>query len=338
MPELEADQMRFTDVKELGVRARAYEDTDRYYCRLPARAKGRVPEVVWHLAQASAGMYVDFYSDTGAFAAELTLDEDPERPQPGRDCSIDVYAHDGNRWGWVGFLRNLERPTTRDIVVRGLPRERRLYRICLPHGGRVAELKLGVEPDAVLEAAPAPSLRPVCCYGTSIIHGFSASRCGMTMPAQLSRRLGRPVMNFGFSGNGRMEVELAELLGEVDAGAYAIDCLPNMGPELVTERTVPFIHHLREARPDTPILLVENIVYQATYMLEDRRGGWGPKNDALKRQFARLQDEGVEGLHYLSGQTLLGADGEATADGTHPNDLGMTRLTDAYEAALRPML
>ena len=60
---------------------------------------------------------------------------------------------------------------------------------------------------------------------------------------------------------------------ELDPAVFTIDCLPNMMPALAAERTVPFVHILREKHPHTPIVLVENIVYQATYMLEDRRGG-----------------------------------------------------------------
>jgi len=31
-------------------------------------------------------------------------------------------------------------------------------------------------------------------------------------------------------------------------------------------------------------------------------------------------------LHYLEGANLLGTDGEGTVDGTHPTDLGFSRM------------
>ena len=42
--------------------------------------------------------------------------------------------------------------------------------------------------------------------------------------------------------------------------------------------------------------------------------------------------------YYLDGDNLLGRDGEAATDGSHPNDLGMIRYADAYEPVLRSIL
>ena len=55
-------------------------------------------------------------------------------------------------------------------------------------------------------------------------------------------------------------------------------------------------------------------------------------NDSLSAE------SGVRHLAYLRGEALLGDDGEAATDGSHPNDLGMVRYADAYERALRPLL
>ena len=43
---------------------------------------------------------------------------------------------------------------------------------------------------------------------------------------------------------------------------------------------------------------------------------------------------GDENLHYLEGKDLLGSDGEAATDGSHPNDLGFMRYADHYKVAL----
>jgi lysophospholipase L1-like esterase len=40
-------------------------------------------------------------------------------------------------------------------------------------------------------------------------------------------------------------------------------------------------------------------------------------------------------LHYVPGESLLGEDGEATVDGTHPTDVGFLRIADALEPVLR---
>jgi hypothetical protein len=62
------------------------------------------------------------------------------------------------------------------------------------------------------------------------------------------------------------------------------------------------------------------------------------KSDALKQVYDALVAAGVSGVHWLSGGDLLGADGEATVDGSHPSDLGMMRYADALEPTLAKLL
>ena len=59
---------------------------------------------------------------------------------------------------------------------------------------------------------------------------------------------------------------------------------------------------------------------------------------ALKNAFKELQNLGIKNIFYLDGDNLLGQDGEAATDGSHPSDLGMVRYADAYEPALRAIL
>jgi lysophospholipase L1-like esterase len=59
---------------------------------------------------------------------------------------------------------------------------------------------------------------------------------------------------------------------------------------------------------------------------------------ALKNAFKQLENIGVKNIFYLDGDHLLGQDGEAATDGSHPSDLGMTRYADAYEPVLRRIL
>ena len=84
----------------------------------------------------------------------------------------------------------------------------------LPLYNDVTELKIGIEPGSVIRKAPdrpEEKAKPIVFYGTSITQGGCASRCGMGHTALLGRWLDREVINLGFSGSGKMEVELAEL-------------------------------------------------------------------------------------------------------------------------------
>jgi hypothetical protein len=142
-----------------------------------------------------------------------------------------------------------------------------------------------------------------------------------------------PVVNLGFSGNGRMELALCDLLAEIDASVYVLDCLWNMSDDLVRERAEPFIRRLQEKRPGTPILLAEdcNAFEQAPTS----------KSRILRGVYDKLTAEDAarwKHLHYLEAKEMLGHDGEGTVDGCHPNDLGMMRQGQVFGQALKPLL
>jgi hypothetical protein len=63
-------------------------------------------------------------------------------------------------------------------------------------------------------------------------------------------------INLGFSGNDKMEPDMASLLAELDPSFYVIDCLPNLVAAEIKERTEPLVHRLRAAHPLTPIVAI----------------------------------------------------------------------------------
>ena len=338
-----AGEYLWYDAKDLTVEGKGWTDTEDFYDRLPARAKGVVPDAVWSLGKHSAGLCVCFETNAGKIAARWTVVNDslamPHMPATGVS-GLDLYVNDNGVWRWIGNGRPTGK-STQAVLADGIPDGAHEYMIYLPLYNGTESLEIGVAPDAALsKAKPRAEGRnnPVIFYGTSITQGGCASRPGMAHTAILGRRLDCPVINLGFSGNGKMDPEVGALLAEVDAAVYVIDCAPNMPPEMITERTIPLVEMLRAARPDTPIVLVECISYQAGAFLPGARAGHEEKNTALRAEYERLVQKGVAGLDYVRGETLLGGDGEATVDGVHPTDLGFARIADALEPALRKAL
>jgi lysophospholipase L1-like esterase len=159
----------------------------------------------------------------------------------------------------------------------------------------------------------------------------------MVHTAILGRRLNRPVINLGFSGNGKMEAEVAALVAELDAAVFVIDCLPNMVAAEVAERVKPLVHTLRGAHPTTPIVLAEDRTYGNAFLVESSRQRNETSRAALSKAFEDLKAEGVRDLHYLPGDDQLGDDNLGTVDGSHPTDLGFMRMADAFERVLEPL-
>jgi len=339
-PKIEAG-LAWYDVEAWGVEGRGWTETERYFDRLPAKAKGVVRDAVWNLSRHSAGMCARFRTEASAIWARYELLSAnlamPHMPATGVS-GLDLYArNDRGAWRWLQVVR----PTSQKIKAKmasGIAPGKRAYTLYLPLYNGVESLEIGVPAGAAFEPVAPRSAKPLVYYGTSIAHGACASRPGMAFPAILGRRLDLPVLNFGFSGNGRMEPEVGALLGELDARVYCIDCLPNMqGPE-VARRAEPLVRQLRGARPEVPIVLIEDRTYTNTPFLPSRRARHTASRAALKAAYDRLLSQGVKGLHYVEGEHLLGDDGEAATDGSHPSDLGMMRMADALEPILRPLV
>lgn len=326
-----------------GVEGRAFPDSQRlrWFDRFPAAAQGRVSDEVWKLSRDSAGFVVRFRTDATTLWADYALlrQASAGSNQTAIGASgLDLYARDDEgRWRWVGVTRPASQQVRQEIV-SGLAPGLRDYALYLPLRNGVEDLAIGAPPDARFEGLPSRPAKPIVFYGTSITHGASASRPGMTHVALLGRRLDRPVMNFGFSGNGRMDAAVGDFLTQIDAAVYVIDCLPNMNAASVREKCPPLVRQLRAARPDTPIVLVEDRRNPNSWILPARNRHHSDNHAALRECFDQLQREGVTGLHYLPGDRLLGDDSEATTDGSHPSDLGFVRQADVFEPLLRQIL
>lgn len=339
--EASVEEVLWHDVQDWGVEGRAFADTAAYYDRFPAKAQLTVRDAVWGLSRHSAGMLTRFRTDATTLHVHYELTSGnlamPHMPATGVS-GLDLYARDSdNRWKWVAVL-----PPHTQVVqqkwISGLAPGKREYAVYLPLYNGVKFLKIGVGSDAQWESLPPRTEKPIVFYGTSITHGACASRPGMAHVAILGRRLDRPVVNLGFSGSGTMDLPVAELMGEIDAAVFVIDCLPNMNADEVQQRTVPFITKLRELRPATPIILVEDRSYSGSWIIPSQRDRNTTSRNALAGQMKRLLELGYKDLYYLPGESLLGADRDDTTDGSHPSDLGFIRHADAFEPVLRNLL
>ena len=339
-----ASALIWTDIRELGVAGQGWTDTKAPYDRLPAKAEGKVRAAVWNLSRHSAGLCVRFVTDASEIHARWVLASSnlamPHMAATGVS-GLDLYVKtDRGQWRWLA----VGQPTSQTNVCRlvaGVPSGRREYLLYLPLYNGVREVELGIPAGTTLaQAGPwgRGERKPMVFYGTSILQGGCASRPGMVHSAILGRRFQWPHINLGFSGNGRMEAELAELLAELDPSVYVLDCLPNMDAAEVRERVEPFVRKLRTARPGAPIVLVEDRSYADSFLIASKRERNDSSRAALRAAFENLKKSGIKDLHYLKGADLLGDDGEGTVDSSHPNDLGFMRQAEAFAKVLGPLV
>ncbi len=335
-----AEGIAWYDVSRWGVEGKGWSETARFYDRLPGKAEGVVPGAVWNLSRHSSGMATRFETDATKIVVRYRLRSEnvamPHMPATGVS-GVDLYGRSQEgEWRWIGVSRPSAQEVTSTLAEDLLPGQR-AYMLYLPLYNGVESLEIGVPDGAVFKAIAPRTARPIVYYGTSISHGACASRPGMAFPAILGRWLDRPVINLGFSGNGRMDAEVAELLAELDAAVFVIDCLPNMDAAAVAARTGPLVERIRKSRPETPIVLVEDRTYGNTPFFPAKRLRHETSRAALRGAHERLRAGGIGNLHYVEGENLLGNDYEATTDGSHPSDLGMMRMAEALLPVLKPL-
>lgn len=328
-----------------GVEGRGFSETKRFYDRLPARAKGVVRDAVWNLSRHSAGISTRFKTESSEIHVRYQLTEKSlaMSHMPATSVSgVDLYAKDNeNKWRWVAVVKpgavEIETRVINNMIP--LPNNRlREFMLYWPLYNGVKQLELGVDAGTKFEPVKPRTEKPILFYGTSIMQGACASRSGMSISGILGRRLNRPTMNFGFSGNGRMENEVGQFLCELDPGVFVVDCLPNMDAETVSRRCAPLVRQIRAARANTPILLVADRVNTGAWIRRGAEQRHAKNRAALKTTFELLKREGVSDLFFLGHEDLLGDDHEGATDGSHPSDLGMMRYADAYEKTLRQIL
>ncbi|MCC7086669.1 MAG: SGNH/GDSL hydrolase family protein [Pirellulales bacterium] len=344
--ELAADgSVAWYDAKLVELEGKGWRETKSLFSRLPAKAENVVRAAVWNLSQQSAGICARFVTDSTEIHASWTLTLDnPQLPTMAASgvSGLDLYARDNQGpWLWAGCAAPTKFPVNEAVLLKDAPAGKREYLLYLPLYNGVTSLQIGIKSESRLlrPTARGRDNKPIVCYGTSITQGACASRPGLCYPAILGRQFDRPVINLGFSGEGEMEAEMAALLGEIDAAAYLIDCLPNMDRQQIEERVAPFVTRLRRSRPQTPIVLVEDRLFAENSLrtwLKDQNASLNP---TLRAAYEKLRSSGIERVYYVRGGTrLMGNDGDATGDGSHPNDIGFMRESKVFEEILRPLL
>ncbi len=334
-------QTQWTNALDLGITGQAWEEVEHPYDRLPQKAKGVVRDPVWHLATNSAGLSIQFETNSPWIQVRWVVRYESNMWHM-TDCGIrgvDLYVQDRDIWHYAGSGSPGAGKSYEQEILSGMDGEIHLYQLNLPLYDGIDSLWIGVEEGSIMQAVNAYEGKPVVIYGTSIQQGGCASRPGMAASNILSRMLNREVINLGFSGNGRMEMELAELIAEIDASVYLFDCLPNIHDlEQIVPSYTKFIRFIREKHPEVPIILVETATTVKSAIVEAAKIQKDGQNSELRAAFQKLKNEGVNNLFLIPGEGLIGYDQEGTVDGVHYTDLGFMRYSKRVVDYIRGVL
>ena len=312
------------------------------YDRLPISYKEKVRKPVWNLSKASAGITVRFHSNSTSINLKWTVLNDFDMPHMASTGikGIDLYTKYNNKWrylttagAFVGLKTYQNKSIPADSIneyelIKNMTPEFREYKLFLPLYDGVTKLEIGIDNNALINKASPNPVKPIVFYGTSITQGGCASRPGMAHTNIISRKLDVDCINYGFSGNGRMETPIVELISEIDAQFYVIECMQNMDSEQVTERVRPLVDMIRTNHPYTPIVLVENMMYTMAFLDQTIKTRLIQENAALKNEYDKIIKSDIPNIFYIKDNKDFLLDNEGTVDGVHLTDLGFLRYSD----------
>jgi hypothetical protein len=335
-------QVTYHDASAFPLCGKISDSTETCYERLPATLKGVTRQPVWDLGKNTAGLAVRFCSNSAQIAVrwELLADNKMDHMAWTGIKGLDLYCLEGDVWTFVNTARPYGKTNER-VVISGMETKAREWMMFLPLYDGITALEIGV--DSLAWISPPKRMlpakdKPVVAYGTSILQGGCASRPGMAHTNILMRRLNREVINLGFSGNGKLDYEIAEVMAQCDASLYILDFMPNVNLQQIVEKTEKFFSIIRNKKPDVPVLFIENPVFPpAQYKIADMQD-IEQRNKALNAIVAKLKKDGDQNVWILSSQPMIGDDGEATVDGVHFTDLGFMRYAEYLFPVIKKIL
>lgn len=300
------------------------------YQRLRANDKQNVRAELWTLSKNSSGISIAFETNSPIIKVKWKLSTGFRMSHMAKTGigGVDLYCKNDTVWQFVntGKPEKMENVAT---LVEDMTKERRQFILNLPLYDGIEFIEIGIEKGSEMKPYKPFEGKPIVFYGTSITQGGCASRPGMAYTNIISRKTNNECINFGFSGNGRMEPEIAEIIAGIDAKVFIIDCIANMKAPQVTENTESLIKIIRKKHPDTPIIFIESLIYENGYFNLPRKEMIDKKNSLLKQEVERVAMlNGDENIFYIDNSEFLGTDHEATVDGTHFTDLGFMRFSD----------
>jgi hypothetical protein len=334
-------QLKYYNADAFPLYGKISEQTETRYERLPATLRTVSRPPVWALGKNTAGLFLRFRTNSTTIGITWSLYENRIMSHMALTGikGFDLYALENGAWYFVNSAQPatnaMDNAATVITNMDGSEKEMMLY---FPLYDGVTALQIGIDSTAFI-APPAVAVpvreKPVICYGTSILQGGCASRPGMAHTSILSRRFNCEFINLGFSGNGQLDYEIAELMATREAALIILDFVPNASVQQMQERMEKFYSIIRAKQPLTPILFIEDPPFPSGKYNRVMQREIENNNVTVREIYDRIKAKGDTNIEFIPKDGMIGADREATVDGIHFTDLGFMRYADYLEPYIR---
>jgi hypothetical protein len=333
---------RYVDAAELNVIGKVFPTT-KPFTRIDTSRYKIDDKVIMRYAEHSTGLAVLFKTDSRNISAKWVTSSSEVRANMTTvsQKGLDLYIRENGEWVFAGVgipsVKEGRLDVHEGLITGDMAEGMKECLLYLPMFDRLDSLSVGIDPDASIEPMDNPFKFKIIFKGSSITHGISASRSGMTYPARFGRDNGYYVCNLGFSGKSKLQKEFAQMLADAQADAFVFDAFSNPSAKEIRERFDDFVDVIRAAHPETPLIFLQ------TERRETRN--FNQKNEAHEADKQAAAEEVVrrrmltdKNMYFIDSDGFLGDDHIGTVDGTHPNDIGFSRMLDSMEPAIIQIL
>ena len=311
--------------------------------RLPELPAGAIPEAVDMLAWHTSGVNLGFKTDSELIClrVKLACSKVMDHMTAIGSAGFDLYMGGPERRIFCASTRFPANDAEYAVKLISLPGSgMREFLLDFPLYSNVESLEIGLRPGAKIEApSPWRSSKRVVVYGTSITQGGCASRPGMCMTNILSRRWNMEFVNLGFSGSGKGEPEVIELVASVaDPALFILDYEVNAGLKGFRETLPGAVDIIRRHHPQVPVALLTPMHLCRELYVESRAAEFEEVCAVMRAEAARRRAAGDANVHYINGTAEAPDWHEFMVDGVHLTDLGFYRQAELIAPQLEKLL
>lgn len=337
-----AQPLRYVDAAKLNVIGKALP-VAKPFARIDVEKHSFNDATIDRYAGYSTGLAIAFKTDSKTIAAKWTTG-------PGNagdnmtaisNKGMDLYIKKDGKWVFAGVARpDMKNPPYDNhagTVVANMEEGVKECLLYLPLFDRVDHLEIGVDEGSDIRPMDNPFKHRIIVKGSSVTHGASASRPGMTYAARLSRDTGWYCINLGFSGRSKLQKEYAVFLAQVEADAFIFDTFSNPSAEIIYENFNQFVDIIRETHPETPMIFMQTERRESRNFNQNSEKFESDKQKAAEEMVkARMKTD--KNIYFITSEDFLGHDHEATVDGSHPTDLGFTYMLESITPQIKKIL
>ena len=255
---------------------------------------------------------------------------------------LDLYIMKDGKWMFAGVgkpvMNSAPYRNHEGTLVSDMTDDMKQCLLYLPLFDNVKKLEIGIEEGTEIRAIGNPFRHKIIVHGSSITHGASASRAGMTYVARFGRDNGLYTCNLGFSGRCKLQKEYAYYLADIkDVDAFIFDTFSNPKADEINEKFDEFVDIVRAAHPEVPMIFLQTERRETRNFSAKIESSESAKQKAAETVMKNRMKKDKH-IYFISSEGFLGNEHIATADGVHPTDLGFTYMLEVISPKLKKIL